>query len=129
MFGAMRFVNGILAGIAGFIASLFLLILGTNSETLNTMMLQFGGVGLLFALDLLLRKRGQMSDVIFSALWASIWGYASFVGLRTIAYENVPPELGGQLVFGTITLFLYVLPLVLNLTYLSRLLLQKRAAI
>lgn len=128
MYLAMRTINGIIATLAGLLASLFLLTFGTSSGTLNTMVLQFGSVGMLFALDLLLRKREQMSDVLFSALWTTIWGYASFKGLRTLSYENVPPELGGQLVFGAMVLVLYVLPPVLNGTYLSRLLLHKGAA-
>ena len=122
MFIATRIANGIVCAIALLLSTMFLL--GTGQ--LFWIGAKLGLVGSIYLFDLMLRKRNAVSDLVFASAWTILFTFASFAGLRTLTHEDIPLELGGNFVFGTTVVLLYVLPLVLNGIYLCRILMQKK---
>ena len=126
MFVITRIANGVVVLLAFFMA--FLLLPALPSPTATIMVVAFGSVTLLYVSDLLFRRKDTKSDAVFAALWTLIFLYAVYRAALTLT-AGVPEEMAEDptILYGTFITF-YLIPLLLNGSYLWRSLAQKRAA-
>lgn len=126
MFVATRIVNGLATLLALFMA--FLLLPALPSPTAMMMIAVFGSVALLYVLDLLFRTRNMKGDKVFAAVWTLLFTYAVYRGLLVLT-AGIPEEMVGDqtTLYGTF-ITVYVMPCVLNSTYLLRLFFKKDSA-
>jgi|GEM_PF-5698109 len=127
MFLVARIVNGTFSLIAFLIFLMFLFgkIIGSPSEIFE--LLKYSGFGILFALDYSIRKESGTHDQLFAFAWTAVFSYASYFGLQQLVYENVSRNPVEYLLFGVLASLIYVLPVVINGTYLCRLLIERMA--
>ncbi|OGZ05264.1 MAG: hypothetical protein A2845_03050 [Candidatus Lloydbacteria bacterium RIFCSPHIGHO2_01_FULL_49_22] len=124
MFSATRILNGIVAALLLPVSSF--LILGT---AIGTVMWWSGAqlalVPLLYVFDLFFRRRDSRSDMTCSIAWTLLFLLATLRSITRFSLD-IPQEIGGPLFYLFTATVLCVLPLLLNGTYLVRLILQKR---
>lgn len=124
MFSATRILNGIVAALLLVVSSS--LILGTAIATVMWWTgAQLALVPLLYVFDLFYRRRNSQGDMTCSIAWTLIFLIATLRGATGFS-RDIPPEIGGPSFYVFIAIVLCVLPLLLNGTYLVRLIWQKR---
>lgn len=125
MFVATRIANGLIALLALFMAFLFLTAL--PSPTAMIMIVTFGAVALLYVCDLIFRRKNTRSDTVFATLWSLIFVYAVSRAVLVLT-AGMPEEITGDpaALYGTFVT-VYLVPFLLNGTYLWRLFFQKKS--